>query len=156
MKDKMSKVSVILKRILESRGLGNSLSEYRILNQWQDAVGAVIAHHAQPQAMYGKKLTLTVDSTAWMQQLSLLKPEIIERVNNHYGGEVILDITLKLGELTSSLKPLEAPSVKAILSREERALVATYLQNIHDLDTRENVRRVIEKDFLNRKSKITQ
>jgi len=151
MKGKMLKLSAILNRILKAHGLENRLSEYRVLSQWEKAVGTVIAHHAQPQAIQGKKLTLTVDSSAWMQQLSLLKPEIIEKVNNHYGRKVIADITLKLGELTASVGPSELPPVQVILSQEDRALITTCLQEVHDRDIQQSIRRVIEKDFLNRK-----
>jgi hypothetical protein len=149
---KIDKLSVTLGRMLKARGLESRLSEYRVLGQWEKAVGAVIARHARPQSVRGRKLTLVVDSPAWMQQLSLLKPELVEKMNKNLGRDMIREVTLKLGEVAPSAAPEEeAPPVRVSLSREERATIETYLEEIRDPDTRESIRRVIEKDFLNRK-----
>lgn len=148
---RIDKLSVTLGRMLKARGLEGRLSEYRILGQWEKAVGAVIARHARPQTVRGRKLTLVVDSPAWMQQLSLLKPEIIGKINRGLGREAIQGITLKLGEVASSPASTEATPIRAGLDREERAMIETCLQEIHDPDIREAMRRVIEKDFLNKK-----
>jgi hypothetical protein len=148
---KIDKLSVTLGKMLKARGLESRLSEYRVLGQWEKAVGAVIARHARPQSVRGKKLTLVVDSPAWMQQLSLLKPELLEKMSKKLGKDVIREIALKLGEVAFSATPEEAPPVRVSLSREESATIETYLEEIRDPDTRESIRRVIEKDFLNRK-----
>ncbi len=117
MKKKLDRLSYTLGSMLKARGLGSRLSEYRIFGQWEKAVGPVIARHAQPQAVRGKKLTLVVDSPAWMQQLSLLKPEIMEKVNSTLGKKTINDITLRIGEVESRAAPPEEPPVPAFLTR---------------------------------------
>jgi predicted nucleic acid-binding Zn ribbon protein len=137
--------------MLRARGLGSRLEEYRVFGQWEKSVGPVIARHAQPQTMRGKKLTLVVDSPAWMQQLSLLKPQIVEKVNRNLGKETIKDIMLRLGEVESRKMSSEAPPVRRVLGRDELEKIEEYIRNIGDADTREAVRRVIEKDFMNRK-----
>ncbi len=148
---KLDRLSYTLGSMLKARGLGSRLSEYRVFGQWEKAVGPVIARHAQPQAVRGKKLTLVVDSPAWMQQLSLLKPEIMEKVNSTLGKETIKDITLRLGEVESREQPPEEPVVSYVLSQNEQEKIEDYVREISDADTREAVRRVIEKDFLSRK-----
>ncbi len=153
MRKKLDRLSHTLGNMLKARGLGGRLSEYRVFGQWEKSVGPVIARHAQPQAVRGKKLTLVVDSPAWMQQLSLLKPEIVEKVNRTLGKEAIKEITLRLGEFESRAEPSEEPPVRAILGSDEREKIAKYVCEIGDPDTREAVSRVIEKDFLSRKRK---
>jgi hypothetical protein len=148
----INKLSVLLGRILRDRGFEGRLSEYRILGRWEKTVGAVIARHARPQSMYGKKLTLIVDSPAWMQQLSLLKPEIIKKVNRSLGKEAILHITLKLGEISGPSLPLETSRTHIELTSEECSQIEEHLQGVLDPDTRRVIRRVIEKDFLNKKT----
>jgi len=149
---KLDRLSHTLGSMLKARGLGGRLSEYRVFGQWEKAVGPAIARHAQPQALRGKKLTLIVDSPAWMQQLSLLKPEIVEKVNRTLGKETIKDITLRLGEVESRDRPAEEPPVRKVLDSEEREKIEDYTRAIGDADTREAVRRVIEKDFLSKKN----
>ena len=151
MKKKLDRLSYTLGSMLKARGLGSRLSEYRVFGLWEKTVGPVIARHAQPQAVRGKKLMLVVDSPAWMQQLSLLKPEIMEKVNSTLGKKTINDITLRLGEVESQAAPPEEPPVRSVLNQDERGKIEDYVRGISDPDTREAVRRVIEKDFLSRK-----
>jgi hypothetical protein len=152
MAGKINRLSVTLVKMLKAQGLESRLQEYRVFGQWEKAVGKVIARHAQPCAMRGKKMTLVVDSPAWMQQLSLLKPEIVEKVNRRLGHNTIRDIMLKLGELAP--RAGEAPEdlpVLADLDRDELEKIEFALQDLHDPEIREAVRRVMEKDFLRRK-----
>ena len=151
MRKKLDRLSYTLGSMLKARGLGSRLSEYRVFGQWEKSVGPVIARHAQPQAVRGKKLTLIVDSPAWMQQLSLLKPEIMKKVNSILGKEAVKEITLRLGEIESRELPPEEPLVTAVLNQDEQEKIEAYVREISDADTREAVRRVIEKDFLSRK-----
>jgi len=151
MRKKLDRLSYTLGSMLKARGLGSRLSEYRVFGQWEKAVGPVIARHAQPQTVRGKKLTLVVDSPAWMQQLSLLKPQIVEKVNKTLGKEVIKEITLRLGEVASREQPAEEPPVRAVLGREEREKIEDYVRGISDPAIKEAISRVIEKDFLSRK-----
>jgi hypothetical protein len=153
---KLDKLSYTLGSILKARGLQGHLSEYRIFGQWEKTVGSVIARHARPLSVRGKKLFLSVDSPAWMQQLSLLKPEIIEKVNSNLGKDAIKDITLRLGEITPAEWPAEDSLVPLPLDREDREKIEQYVGAIHDPETREVVRRVIEKDFQAKKGKRKQ
>jgi predicted nucleic acid-binding Zn ribbon protein len=152
MRSKLDRLSHTLGSMLKARGLGSRLSEYRVFGQWEASVGPAIARHAQPQALRGKKLTLIVDSPAWMQQLSLLKPELMEKVNRTLGKEAVTDITLRIGEVESHDRPSEELPVLAPLDTKEREKIEDYIRAIGDADIRESVRRVIEKDFLNRKN----
>ncbi|HET6364635.1 MAG: DUF721 domain-containing protein [Nitrospirota bacterium] len=152
MAGKINRLSVTLMKMLKAQGLESRLQEYRIFGQWEKAVGKVIARHAQPSSLRGKKMTLVVDSPAWMQQLSLLKPEIIEKVNRRLGHNVIRDIMLKLGEVAPRAgDESEDLPVRADLDRDEREKIEYALQDLHDPEIREAVRRVMEKDFLRRK-----
>jgi hypothetical protein len=152
MAGKINRLSVTLVKMLKAQGLESRLQEYRIFGQWEKAVGKVIARHAQPCSLHGKKMTLVVDSPAWMQQLSLLKPEIVEKVNRRLGHSAIRDILLKLGEVAPRAgDALEDLPVRADLDRDEREKIENALQDLHDPEIREAVRRVMEKDFLRRK-----
>jgi hypothetical protein len=153
---RIDKLSVTLGRILKAHGLEGRLCEYRILGRWEKTVGAVIARHAHPQSVQGKKLTVIVDSSAWMQQLSLLKPELVEKINENFGRAVITDIILKLGEITTTTATLETPPIRTSLSQEERSMIEDCLQVIRDSATRESIRRVMEKDIVNKKNETTR
>jgi hypothetical protein len=151
----LDKLSATLGKLLKARGLQSRLYEYRIFGQWERSVGPMIARHAQPQAVRGNKLSLVVDSPAWMQQLSLLKPEIIAKLNNSIGRDMIKDITLKLGEIPIDHEHAPEEPIAMPLDTDERAAIEQYVGTIADVATRDVVRRVIEKDFMSRKKNKT-
>ena len=129
------------------------MSEYRIFGQWEKAVGTVIARHAQPQEVRSKKLTLIVDSPAWMQQLSMLKPVLVEKINSRLGTDGIKGITLKLGEVRSTTMTVEDDPAPVSLDEDDRRKIEQYVHEVGDPDTRGKIRRLIEKDFLNKKKR---
>jgi predicted nucleic acid-binding Zn ribbon protein len=150
---RIDKLSKTLARILKARGLEGRLHEYRIFGLWGRAVGPAIARHAQPRALRGRKLALIVDSPAWMQQLSLMKPELIEKLNRELGAETIGDLTMRLGEVVPSDRPEADEGPAAELSTDERETIEQYVHDIADSETREAMKRVIEKDFITRKKR---
>jgi predicted nucleic acid-binding Zn ribbon protein len=151
MKKKIERFSATLLKILKARGLEGRLSEYHVFGRWEKAVGSMIAQHTRPEALRAKKLTVIVDSPAWMQQLSLLKPEIIEKVNRGLGKDAIRDIALRLGEVVPKEEQQEEVAVRASLDAGDRAKIEQYVQDVHDPEIRTAMARVIEKDLLSRK-----
>lgn len=150
---KLDKLSATLGKILRARGFERSINEYRIRGVWGKSVGDAISRHAQPQSLHGKKLTVLVDSPAWMQQLSLLKPEIIKKLNEALGKDPIKDITLKLGEVSSPKKveKEKVSSVRGSLTAQEHAEIEILLGDLAQPDIREAMRQLIEKDFLSKR-----
>lgn len=148
----IDKLSSTIDKILKSRGMQSRLQEYRILGQWTRTVGTAIAGHAQPLTLRGSRLLLIVDSPAWMQQLSLMKPEIIAKLNHNLGAQKVREITLKLGEIASP--PMQLPAgerLPAEITSEDHERIELYLHEIGDKDVKEAMRRLIEKDLLRKK-----
>ena len=48
---------------------------------WRGAVGDAIAAEAQPTAERGGVLTISCSASVWAQELDLMGPEIVERLN---------------------------------------------------------------------------
>ncbi len=148
----IEKFSRTLGRILKARGMQGRLQEYRIFSDWDRTVGPAIARHARPASLRGNRLLLVVDSPAWMQQLSLMKPELRDKLNAGLGRESVREITLRLGEITAPeiQKPLDAGQGVA-LTPEEQEKIEQYIRDISDGETRDMLRRVIEKDIRSKK-----
>lgn len=53
---------------------------------WRDAVGAAIAVEARPTRERGGVITVSCSSSVWAQELDLMAPAIIERLNQRLGG----------------------------------------------------------------------
>lgn len=150
---KIVKLSNMLGALLKARGMEGHLNGYRIFGQWEKTVGPAIARHARPLSVRGKRLFLAVDSSAWMQQLSLLKPEIIEKVNRSLGKDAIGDIKLALGEIGAAAMHAQQDAVTGQLTAEERGRIEETVVQIRDADVRQAVRRIMEKDILSKKTR---
>ena len=149
---KVEKLSSTIEKILNDRGWGAKLKEYRVFSLWRKAVGPGIARHAQPAAIRGKRLTVVVDSSAWMQQLSLMKPEVLSRVNDRLGPDGIESITLKLGELErADERPEVFQPAAGKLDAGEQKRIEDCIATIKDRVTRDALKQVMEKDLLNKK-----
>jgi len=151
---KVEKLSSTIEKILRDRGWGAKLKEYRIYGVWEKVVGQGIARHARPAGMRGKKLTVLVDSSAWMQQLAMLKPEIMGKVNQHLREDAVESITLKLGEFEpAAVQRDEYRPADGKLGPEEQRRIEKCVAGIADLQTRESLRHLMERDLLNKKTK---
>jgi predicted nucleic acid-binding Zn ribbon protein len=54
---------------------------------WPETVGAVIAREATPTAERQGTVTVTCRSSVWAQELDLMSPELVERLNEALGGD---------------------------------------------------------------------
>lgn len=95
-------VNAVLDRVLNSLNLGIKVKQYRIWHVWNSVVGDGIARHAQPQQIRAMVLWVTVSSSAWMQQLEFMKRQIVDRLNERIGEQVINDIRFRIGEVGRS------------------------------------------------------
>lgn len=149
---KIELMSRTIEKLLNARGWSSRLKEYRVLGMWDRCVGPSIAAHAQPAMIRGKKLTVIVDSSAWMQQLSLLRPEIIEKLNKSLGEDAVESITLKMGEVRPTKGSDEGRSAPLRrLNADERRRIDELVREIEDEDSRNRLKHLIEKDLRSKK-----
>ena len=53
---------------------------------WSDAVGEAIAAEARPSSERGGVVTVSCSASVWAQELDLMAPEIVTRLNGLLGG----------------------------------------------------------------------
>ena len=94
----MRSVSTVLEKVMKNLSLDKALLEAHILNHWEVAVGESIAQHAQPGEIRFNKLYVDVDSPMWLQELTMLKPTLIQKLNDALGKKGhIGDLALRIG-----------------------------------------------------------
>lgn len=98
----LSSIQEVLRGLIAQYGFEGPMAEHRLREAWSGIVGVRIAAHTRPDQIRFNKLYLSVDSTAWMQELAFFKPALLEKVNRHLlkengGGEFALkEIVLRL------------------------------------------------------------
>ena len=87
-----------LKKYIHSKPLGESLLKIEVLSQWDEICPPMIAKHAKPIGFKDKKLSLEVNSSAWLNELTFFKKDLITELNKRAGKKVIKEIRFYLKE----------------------------------------------------------
>lgn len=75
------------------------MQQYGLFAIWDEVVGERIAKHAQPLRMMELTLVVRVDHPTWMQELQMLKPELLRKIHAHIAPKLIRDIRLEIGKI---------------------------------------------------------
>lgn len=126
-------LSALLESVFAGKPLQKRLREARVWEVWQEAVGEQIASRAKPLSFRDGVLTVAVSGSAWLQQLSLMKPEIIQNLNEAAGEAIVRDIFFKQGKISATEKePAPLPRKKAPLSAQQQAKLAQLAEPLGD------------------------
>lgn len=123
---RLDSFGTILAGVAHRLGFESKLFEARLRRQWPDIVGEPIATHTRPDQIRFKKLHVYVHNSVWLQQLTFLKPVLLEKVNGMAGETLVTEIVLRIGEFSTERRmsrPAAAveeppPSPSAELLRE--------------------------------------
>ncbi len=99
MNKKLSHIGDILNNVIKTYRHDSDLEMTQIWDLWDNTLGENITQNAQPAAFKGTLLLVHVTSSAWAQQLLFLKKDIMDKVNQAYGKELIKDIRFKIGPM---------------------------------------------------------
>ena len=73
-------LSAALERV--TAGLEPATTLARVQGAWAEAAGDTVAEEAQPASERGGAVTIACRSAVWAQELSLLGPDLVERLND--------------------------------------------------------------------------
>ena len=77
---------------LEELGLQHKIREYQVVEKWADVVGPHIAASSAADKVWDGILYVCCKSSAWSNELSLHKEDIIKKLNSAVGKKIVLDI----------------------------------------------------------------
>ena len=89
-------VGPLLSQILRHLGLDRRFAEQRAVETWAEAVGADIAAQSRAAGIRDGVLFVDVASNVWMQELGLLRENIVERLNQRLGAPLVKRIVLSI------------------------------------------------------------
>lgn len=86
-----SGVATVLASVLERLD-----PQRRILlwQKWEEAVGEPIASRARPRDLIDGVLVLAVANHTWAQELQMLRPELVVRLNRALGKDLVREIQI--------------------------------------------------------------
>jgi hypothetical protein len=140
-------VALILDGLARRLGLDSKLLESRLRRQWTDIVGEQVAAHTRPEHIRFKKLLIHVRHSVWLQQLTFLKPALLQNINGAGTDPLVSDLVLRIGDVGDSPAdtPGRAQTAPAPVepSPEMKAEAALYAQAVKDLSLRERLATVM-------------
>ncbi|MBW3661229.1 MAG: DUF721 domain-containing protein [Gemmatimonadetes bacterium] len=70
-----------LDAVLERLGVAGVVERHEVFGDWEERVGLEIARVARPHRVDGDTLIVKVAHSAWINELSLRRNELLERLN---------------------------------------------------------------------------
>jgi hypothetical protein len=140
----------LVDKLLHGLGLDERLHQYKALIIWNDVVGPQIAARTRPVRIRENILEINVDQPAWMQQLQLMKPKILSRLNAELGEATIKDLYLKHGKVdVHPDKPVEPPPAWRMvkLDDKEKKQVEDLLSAVKDTELRDEMEKFLQKQM---------
>ena len=141
-------INELLCELLARQGMEEKLEEYRVWLVWEACVGPQIAAQARPLRLRDGILEVRVSQPVWMQQLQLLKPQLLNKINQRLEGSPLKDIYLKRGSLKAAPDEETLPTIewkKIALNDKERSGIETATEALKDDEIRHSLQRLLEK-----------
>jgi predicted nucleic acid-binding Zn ribbon protein len=88
------KLGEALDRVSRGLGLPPAAATARLVQAWPDVVGEAVAAHTRPRWVRDGILSLVVDDPVWAAQLRWLEGDLLARVAEVTGPDVVERITL--------------------------------------------------------------
>lgn len=85
----------VMSSVFENLGITKKIKRHEIVDQWAEIVGSRIAQATRIDRIEGDKLFVVVSTSAWRNELTFLKKELLNKVNGFLGEEVISDIIFR-------------------------------------------------------------
>lgn len=131
-------ISALLESVFAGKPAQKRIREAKAWQFWEEAVGAHIAGKAAPVAFRDGTLTVRVSGSAWMQQLSLLKLDIISQLNSAIGEPLVNDIFFRQGTIQQKIaEQTESVVPKRALTAGEEKLLLERTSGVTDPELRE-------------------
>ena len=103
--------------------LEDRLMVQRLRRAWPALAGADLARRSQPQALVSGSLSVTVDNSTWLHELTLRAPDLTERVRAQFPAVQSLRFVLgtAVAEETTA-EPRPVPRRAALTADDRRAI----------------------------------
>lgn len=85
-------LSGILDRVIMERGWSTPVAVSSVLTRWGTLVGAQLASKSKPESFDDGVVVVRCESTAWAVEMRRMKYDIMRRINEELGGEIVKDI----------------------------------------------------------------
>ncbi|ERJ78801.1 hypothetical protein HMPREF0653_00804 [Prevotella disiens JCM 6334 = ATCC 29426] len=91
---KVKPLTEVLGKVLREGGFESPLLQKRIIDGWDEIMGPTITRYTQEKAIRNQTLFVKISSPALRQELSMMRTQLIKRLNDHVGSFVISEVRI--------------------------------------------------------------
>ena len=85
-------LSEVLQRFLRENGLETPLQQKRLIDSWEKIAGKAVARYTQEKFIRNQTLFVKISNPALRADLSMMREELINRLNQEVGSRLITEI----------------------------------------------------------------
>ena len=91
-KREVKSINDILQQFLRKEGLETPLQQKRLIDAWDSVTGQMVARYTEEKFIKNQILFVKIANPALRQDLSMMRQQLIRRLNEAVGSSVISDI----------------------------------------------------------------
>ena len=85
-------LSLILQKLLRDEGLELPLKQSRLIDAWEKVAGKIAARYTTQKFIKNQTLFVKITNPALRQDLTMMRSQLVAKLNREAGGAVIMDI----------------------------------------------------------------
>ena len=89
------RIDSLLEQFVKANKGEKGLAEYRLIKSWKDLLGITVAKKTKSLHIHQRKLFVTLHSSVVRNELEMIKPTLIPKLNEAAGMNVIDDVILR-------------------------------------------------------------
>lgn len=91
---KVQTLTDVLGKALRDGGLETPLLQKRIVDAWDVVVGPTVSRYTQQKYIRNQTLCVKIINPALRQDLSMMRTQLVKRLNDHVGSFVIAEVRI--------------------------------------------------------------
>ncbi|HUY26938.1 MAG TPA: DUF721 domain-containing protein [Candidatus Binataceae bacterium] len=107
-------IASALQPILDRLDIEGEFGLSRLMRAWPEIAGETIARRTEVVALRFHTAVIKVSGAMWIQELSLMKTQILARVRETIGDDIVRDIRFIAGRLSRRNLPKPRPVPRAV------------------------------------------
>ena len=88
-------IGSIIDSVVDEMGINRKINTSSIFNHWEEIVGYEIAKRSRPDKLISMTLYISVTSSTWANELSLMSEDLMEKINSFTGEKVVEKVRFK-------------------------------------------------------------
>lgn len=91
-KRQVQQIDGILQMILREQGLEIPLQQKRVIDQWEVVTGTIVSKYTGEKFIKNQTLYVKITNPALRQDLTMMRHQLVKRLNESVGALVIVDV----------------------------------------------------------------